>query len=422
MKKFCILIFLFLPAIASAQFLYSSPPGGGGSGDMATSVYDPLGGAAQVAFATDVPANGTAAGQLTFWDGAKWDHSETNKLFYNETLSQLEITSTTAPQLVLSYDGDKRATFRVNSSGYLDMDNTGGIGIRFLDSIGVGVNPVSTNRVYSRFQTSVPDAVSYYAGYFDNQFLHNSGTQGGIQYAQFLRVLNTGAGTLNDARGFFGGVYNTSAGTIINGSALVPYVQNAGTGTITNASALLASVANLSSGTIGDARGITVKTIENNGTMPVGTGIYVQNQNEAATNYAIYTNDGPVRIGDDTDVDGILDADSVQISTSITPTLFGAHQDNWNPSGMDSVRIIRMGTTGGNFELRGLNPISDRELILYNHSGGTIKIVSESITSSAAWRFAMSGDLNIKKYDSVRIWYDPNTETGRWVSIGHSVN
>jgi len=93
MKKIIILalVFLVFPIISNAQWWYAGG-GTGGGGDMLESVYDPAGGAAQVAFATDLPEASTAAGQMLFGDASGgYDHSETSELFWNDTSKFLSI-------------------------------------------------------------------------------------------------------------------------------------------------------------------------------------------------------------------------------------------------------------------------------------------------------------------------------------------
>jgi hypothetical protein len=124
MKKIFILVFLLMfPISVSAQNFYATP---GGGGDMSTAVYDPAGGAAQVAFATDLPEPSTAAGQLLFGDGSGgWDHSEITEMLWDDTAKTLGIISAANPQLSLGYDGTENATFQTDSLGTLDLTTTG---------------------------------------------------------------------------------------------------------------------------------------------------------------------------------------------------------------------------------------------------------------------------------------------------------
>jgi hypothetical protein len=134
MKKiFAILIFLFIPAIASAQFFYSSP--GGGAGDMSSAVYDPAGGAAQVAFASELIGDGAAVGQLLVWNGSSWVYvpellwNDTSKYFGVGTANprrRLDVLDATGPQFRLTHtDNSVFADFEIDSSGNLYINNTG---------------------------------------------------------------------------------------------------------------------------------------------------------------------------------------------------------------------------------------------------------------------------------------------------------
>jgi len=114
-----------------------------------------------------------------------------------------------------------------------------------------------------------------------------------------------------------------------------------------------------------------------------------------------------------------LKANQEIIDNYISPSYFAAHQNDWNPTGLSSARIIRMGTTGGNYELRGIVAQSSKIITLINVSGGDIKIVNESITSTAPNRFILQGDISVKVNQCCTIWYDPVAT--RWRALSFSI-
>jgi hypothetical protein len=96
------------------------------------------------------------------------------------------------------------------------------------------------------------------------------------------RLRHYGTGTIAAAIGATGNIVNTT------------------TGPITDARAVLADIVNQSTAIITDAYLFYGTTISNaSGTVTTGYGLYLEDQDEATTNYAIYTNAGLVRFGDD---------------------------------------------------------------------------------------------------------------------------
>jgi len=115
----------------------------------------------------------------------------------------------------------------------------------------------------------------------------------------------------------------------------------------------------------------------------------------------------------------ILDPQVEKQTSTISPTLLSANTDNWNPTGLSGTRVIRIGTTGGNVELRGIVAQADQIITLVSVTGGDIKITNESATSTASNRFALQNDTTFKNGQAVTIWHDATTD--RWRLISFSV-
>lgn len=83
-----------------------------------------------------------------------------------------------------------------------------------------------------------------------------------------------------------------TGGTITECTGLYAHVESIGTGTITNAYGLVARV--LGTGPITTCKGVKIAS----GWGTTVYGLYVDDQTDGSTNYAIYTNTGAVRFGD----------------------------------------------------------------------------------------------------------------------------
>lgn len=531
-------ILFVIPCVAFSQTHFGFTGGAaGGGGDMLQSVYDPAGGAAQVAFQSDLIADGTAIGQALWWSGTAWVNTETNEIVYDDTnkffgigtpvpISELEVTNTApSTQSIITVDSAvsgqisgvqfreagiiRGSIFQDGSTndfyighGPLNKTQTfingGNVGFSDLDP--VRNLTVSDQTGDPQFRLGYDAGQTYFAdiratsdGFLE--FLPSHGQFGfntpnpnsliniDVDDAPVSRIINIEGAFTPDV----------SSNVLRLVAVITPDADNLVFTSVNNNSRFsgnrpiaeyISNLAKLefsgtSSAVIDDAYGYFIAPILDStisGTPAVNTfyGMYLSNQTFATDNYGIYQVGaaqvnyfgGDVGIGvvdpvdkfevrdatgpqftashdtsntttfetdasgdmtvntsgGDVKINDVVDVDAVQISTSITTTQFGASQDNWNPSGMDAVRIIRMGTTGGNYELRGLNPIADRELILLNVAGGTIKITNESVSSTAAWRFALAADISLKVHDSCIIWYDTAELTGRWKMISKNVN
>lgn len=96
-----------------------------------------------------------------------------------------------------------------------------------------------------------------------------------------------------------------------------------------------------------------------------------------------------------------------------------SNQNNY--TGGDGYGVLKINATG-NFDLTGLaNPVSGRQLIIYNTGASTVTLKHDA-TSTAANRFYLPGatDLAIAQYSGVIVEYAPTIT--RWVVVGMSVS
>jgi hypothetical protein len=197
--------------------------------------------------------------------------------------AKLDVLSTTE-QLRLSYtDGSVYTSFTTDSTGDLTIAPTGG------DTKLTG--KLSTTQTTSNTSASqlVSTSLLYYGG-------TGSGNTANSLYALYFSAETVAAYDGNITTGIFGvsGVVNHyGSGTITNAYGQKSQViLRSGAGAITNAYGQY----------IGECLDQSAV-----GSITNAYGLYISHQNDATTlNYAIYTNDGLVRFGDDVSVDGNL--------------------------------------------------------------------------------------------------------------------
>lgn len=427
MKKiFFILIVLCLSIHAAAQtpLIFGGPSGGGG-------------GATVIA--------GTAAGQMLYWDAAteEWTYTETNELFFDDTLKRLgigtntpngklDILDGTNPQLALTHSTGIDATFQVDSSGDLTINTIAGNEIFFPNTRLV----LSNNWGYAartsggiianllRFDTS--DQWTAFGGNFvfydlnanPLMFIEDAGSTGQLG----LGTLTPNAKmdiveTTEQLRVGYDGSNYTSI-TIESDGDVIWNSQ----GTNTDLSFRLSGIPRWEMGAneFGsyNARGGRILFTSPTETIPTFTG-----QNIEDTGISFPADAEIAFITDSTQQAKITNNDiqlkaGVELSSVITPPALSGHTENWNPTGLLSSRIIRASSTA-NYELRGLNStgMDNRKLTIINIGTPTIKFKDESLTSTAAYRFVHNGDVTIAQYEAVELWYD--TEISRWIMLAH---
>lgn len=116
-------------------------------------------------------------------------------------------------------------------------------------------------------------------------------------------------------------------------------------------------------------------------------------------------------------INGTLDAETVNITSVITPAALGAQQDNWAPAGYSTCQIIRASTTGANVNISGIVAIPSRMLFIMNvGSPGNIVMLNESLSSIAENRFSLNTNITLQANECYQFWYD--TISQRWRCLG----
>jgi len=115
------------------------------------------------------------------------------------------------------------------------------------------------------------------------------------------------------------------------------------------------------------------------------------------------------------DLDRTFDFQDEYISSYISPAALSADQDDWNPTGLASARIIRIDTTT-NVDINGIAKQANKKIHLINISTNNIRLLHEQLTSTTVNRFALPGTLTLTENDSCIIWHDPIAN--RWRLMG----
>lgn len=105
------------------------------------------------------------------------------------------------------------------------------------------------------------------------------------------------------------------------------------------------------------------------------------------------------------------------LSGTLTPTLIGANQNDYNPSGLSTAALLRISSSGA-FSITGIaGGAMGRVLVLHNIGANNITLTHADAGSTAANRFLLPGSANlvITPDKCVTVQYD--STTGRWRAI-----
>ena len=105
-----------------------------------------------------------------------------------------------------------------------------------------------------------------------------------------------------------------------------------------------------------------------------------------------------------------------QLMGSTSPTQITSNQNDYNPTGLSSVAVLRLSSDAAR-DITGLaGGASTRRIVLANTGSFAITLKDESSSSSAANRFALSADAVIAVDESVELLYDGTSS--RWRTVG----
>jgi len=108
-------------------------------------------------------------------------------------------------------------------------------------------------------------------------------------------------------------------------------------------------------------------------------------------------------------------AGTFTISGDISPTQITADQDNYNPTGLSGATTLRLNSDASR-NITGLQGGADgRIIVIHNTGSNNVVLKDESASSTAAYRFALTGDITLATDQAVVLQYD--STSSRWRAI-----
>lgn len=350
---------------------FAGPAVPSGGGDMLKAVYDPANGLKQVAFSDQiiVPSS-TELGQFLLGDGSGgWFPESVDNLVFDSATGKLTIT-----QLELLYDDDNKTIVETNSSGEYYITPTSGI-VNIYGEISK-LNFLSTKSFGHTYE------------------FHNDGLSFNIKGPGGIKFLNS----LDDS------VWSVSTNNII------PNHSVKGTLLVSRANAAFTTIQS-----VAEFEGIIDQLVLSYGQNGGGSTLKTQFKVDPSGNGNITPSGGGLSIT------ATLDAQSLQITSNITPPSLSAQTDNWDPDDLLTCRRIRISATGGNQNITGIRAIPNRVIIITNAviSGPNVVLLNENVASSPSNRFALFANITIQPTESVTIMHDEGLD--RWLVISKGI-
>ena len=370
-----------------------------------------------------MPAS-TDAGQIFVADaigGGAW--APVTNLAFDTGLNQLKIVSTSGPQFVIAYDGSNFTTAETDSAGNCTWRiNGGGDYFRFWDKFIVSSRVVAPGSSSALIERVGSFAAESYGSAIDSILIANptKNSDPAVIYNSIFATsqIRPGAGD------FSGAAYGIIA-------EMVPVILPGETSTGRMSSLHADFNDNSLNGAIGELNGVDVETLDvtsatgaisiargvvvrgdgpfHSGTINTFAGVDVGPITNGLVNYAIRTDLGRVQIGD------VLDAKMIEITSVITPPVFSANQNDFQPTDYDNATIWKIGTDDGiPRSITGITAIANRVINLIHASGtGSIVLQHENSGSLPANRFILkAATLTLASNGCIQIWYD--SADSRW--------
>lgn len=104
------------------------------------------------------------------------------------------------------------------------------------------------------------------------------------------------------------------------------------------------------------------------------------------------------------------------LSGVISPAQLTANTDDWAPTGIATATVIRFSTDASR-NITGLTGGADGRIIVLHNVGAQNAVLKDETTSTAANRFALTGDITIPADGVVALQYDGTTTRWRSVSV-----
>lgn len=153
--------------------------------------------------------------------------------------------------------------------------------------------------------------------------------------------------------------------------------------------------------------GVIVMSFDAKGDLLVGTA------NDAYDNLPVGS-DGQFMVALASETMGI-DWDNFKILNDISPSQITSNQDDYAPTGIATASVLRL-TTDASRNITGITTGSDGRVLLIMNVGSFNIVLMDDVTSTAANRFQLTGNLTLPADAGAFLWYD--STSSRWRCIG----
>lgn len=107
-----------------------------------------------------------------------------------------------------------------------------------------------------------------------------------------------------------------------------------------------------------------------------------------------------------------------RLSSVISPSI-DADQDDWNPTGLSSTRIIRITATGADRAITGVLAQPSAQVTFINVGTNLVTFKPDDAASAAPNRILTGGiaDIDLAANDNLTMWYDNDSSRWRVLSV-----
>jgi len=155
-----------------------------------------------------------------------------------------------------------------------------------------------------------------------------------------------------------------------------------------------------------------------------GTGITVSADAVAVNTATDFTFTGSNSFDGNTAFQGGVFLGSFLRYAGILSVTISSDQNNWSPTGIDEVAVIRVTASGGNRTITGIvPPLHSTVLVIINVGTNLVTLASQSGLSTSTNRFVHNMDSPaLAENETVTIWYDNTTQRWRFIAFCGSLN
>lgn len=141
-----------------------------------------------------------------------------------------------------------------------------------------------------------------------------------------------------------------------------------------------------------------------------------QSNKEAVYNSAMTTINSSLGGGGPVSATTLAASQTFTLSGDISPTQIAANTDNYAPTGYATAGIMRLSTDASR-NLTGIAGGADGRILLLLNIGSFNLVLKDDVTSTAANRFQLSGDVTLGADEGALLWYDSTSSRWRLAAI-----